>query len=122
MLRLIALIVFVCVGSAAYCQSAASHEPTSATDAEVRLHNTKKSRFHKATRARKSERIAEGVKDSKYKGEARATERHGKSIRRSRSTRKMNGEARVFRKHGTTPTNASTRKSKIKRSFGKDVE
>lgn len=138
MFRFFALILFVFLGSAAYAQLAQAHEPTSATDGEVKLHNTKKSRFHRSTKARKTERLSGPVKESKYKAEARpterhvkdskvkadarGTERHGKSIRRSRGSRKLNGESRVFRRHGATTTSSAERKSKVKRSLGKSAQ
>ena len=95
MLRLLTLVFFVTLASVAYAQSEMAHEPTSATDAEVRLHNTKKSRFSKASRERESERITAPARESKYKREIRATERHGKPLN---STYKA--EVRGTERHG----------------------
>ncbi|HEY0744223.1 MAG TPA: hypothetical protein VGD40_22305 [Chryseosolibacter sp.] len=120
MLRLLTLVFFVSIGSVAYSQQAASHEPTSATDGEVKLHNTKKSRFIRLSRARKSERVTEPAKDLRYRAEARETERHGRSFRKSRGAKKLNGEARVYRRHGATSVNASTRKAKARRALGRE--
>lgn len=140
MFRFFALILFVFFGPAAYSQVAQVHEPTSATDGGVKLHNTKKSRFTRTTKARKTERVSGPVKESKYKAEARpterhvkdsrtktrtearATERHGKSVKRSRGSRKLNGESRVFRRHGSSATSSAERRSKVKRSLGKSVQ
>jgi hypothetical protein len=139
MFRFFALILFVFLGSAAYSQVAQAHEPTSATDGGVKLHSRKKSKFTRTTKARKSERIGSAVKESKYKAEARpterhvkdsktkaraearGTERHGKSVRRSRGSRKLNGESRVFRRHGSSATSSAERRSKVKRTLGKSV-
>jgi hypothetical protein len=134
MFRFFALILLVFLGSAAYSQVAGTHEPTSATDGGVKLHNTKKSRFHRSTKARKTERISGPIKDSKYKAEARPTERYvknsrnkaeartsersGRSVKKSRGSRKLNGESRVFRRHGSTATSSAERRSKVKRSLG----
>lgn len=95
MLRLLALVFFVTLVSALNAQDVTAHEPTSATDSEVKLHNTKKSRFLKSSRERKSERITEPSKESKYKREIRATERHGKPLN---STYKA--EVRGTERHG----------------------
>jgi hypothetical protein len=116
MLRLFALALFLTIGSTAYSQTYSAPESTSATDGEVKLHNSKKSRFHKATRERKSERITEPgresskfqatrerkseritepVRSSKYKAQARATERHGGSAKNPRRS-----EARETERHG----------------------
>jgi hypothetical protein len=119
MLRLLTLVFFITITSTAYSQASAVHEPTSATDAEVKLHNGKKSRFHKSTRARQTERITDTKNDSKTRSEVRQTERHGKSVKRSRGTRRLDGEARVFRKHGHSASSTSTKKAKARRAVGK---
>ncbi|HEY0651859.1 MAG TPA: hypothetical protein VGD65_01985 [Chryseosolibacter sp.] len=140
MFRFFALILFVFLGSTVYSQAVQAHEPTSATDGGVKLHNTKKSRFTRTIKARKSERVTSPGKDSKYKAEvrsteryvkdskskaradARGTERHGKSFRKSRGSRKLNGESRVFRRHGATATSSAERRSKVKRALGKSSQ
>ncbi len=120
-IRAFLLVVFIAAGSAASAQLAQAHEPTSATDGDVKLHNTKKSRFMRSSRARKTERLGESVKDTRSAATVRETERHGKSIRKGRGTKKLNGEARVFKKHTSSATNTSTKKSKVRRSFGRDT-
>lgn len=130
MFRLTVLALFITIGSPAYSQTYAAPESTSATDGEVKLHTSKKSRFHKATRERKSERITEPVREStrfqasrerkserinepvrgtRYKAEVRSTERHGgsgKNIRRS--------EARQTERHGGS--GANTRRSEARQT------
>lgn len=122
MLKVFTLAVLFLGGINAYCQEGTSHEPTSATDSDVKLHNNKKSRFVRGGKARKTEREGSVIKDSKYVAEARSPERHGKSLRKSRGTRKLNGEARVFRKHGVSSSNKAARKMKVRRSFGRSTE
>jgi hypothetical protein len=122
MFRLLALVLLSFAGVSAFAQESMTHEPTSATDSEVRLHNTKKSKFMRSGKSRKTEQEGKSIKDAKYKSEARTNERHGKSVRRSRGTKRMNGEARVFKKHGVSASSKSTRKSKVKRSLGRSTE
>ena len=138
MLRFLTLLLFITIGSTAFGQTYSSPEATSATDGDVRIHNTKKSRFSKATRARKSERITEpakasrfqasserkserineAVKSSRYRAEAGGTERSGKSYRKSGGVKKLDGESRVFKKRSTSSSNQA-KKAKVRRSLGR---
>jgi hypothetical protein len=139
MLRFFALILFVFASVVSYSQAAQAHEPTSATDGGVKLHTTKKSRFLRSSKARKTERIGDAVKDSKYRAEARpteryvkssrsrseirGTERHGGEARKLRKGRKSSaGESKVFRKHGASSTSSLERKSKVRRSLGRSTQ
>jgi hypothetical protein len=108
MLRFFALILFVFMSAAGYSQ-VAQVEPTSATDGGVKLHTTKKSRFVRTSKARKTERNGDAVKDSKYKAEARPTERYVKNSKPKVEARpteryvknsKSSAEARGTERHG----------------------
>lgn len=134
MFRFFALILFVFLASAGYAQVAQVHEPTSATDGDVKLHRSKKSRFSRTSKARKNERLGTSANESKYKAEVRptesyvkdskskaqvkGTERHGKSFRKSNRSRRLSGESRVYRRHGSSAISSAERKSKVKRSLG----
>ena len=98
MLRLLTLVFFVILASAANAQSVTAHEPTSATDREVKLHNAKKSRFLRSSAERKSERITEPSRGSKYRREVRATERQGKPLNAT-----YRAEARETERHSGSP-------------------
>jgi hypothetical protein len=124
MLRALVVLIFISFAMNAAGQEGVTHEPTSATDGEVRLHNQKKPRVKKSSRSRSTDRQSPSARASKNnKSEVRnADERQGSSLRRSRGSRKMKGESRVYRKHATATTNESTRKAKVKRSLGKNTE
>lgn len=122
MFKFFALASFLLAGISAYGQEGITPEPTSATDSEVRLHTTKRSKFMRGGKSRSTERPGTSLKDTKYKSEARTSERHGKSIRRSRGTKRMNGEARVYRKHGASASNETARKMKVRRALGRSTE
>jgi hypothetical protein len=83
----------------------ASHEPTSATDGEVRIHDGKKPKSTFAAKSRKTRpREIEGQSfesAGKFKTEARHTERHGKPITRPRQRiRHRNWNmSKVFSRH-----------------------
>jgi hypothetical protein len=89
-IRNVLLIVFLAGGPLLYAQT--PHEPTSATDAEVKLHNGKRL---KKTGAR-----------------ARGTERQGESVqkqKRARSKQPVAKESRVFKRHNHFATKEKTR-------------
>ena len=78
-LRHALFVLFMITGPSSFAQ--ATHEPTSATDADVKLHNTKKIKKSAAAPTRVDERYGESVE------------------RRARSKRMSAKEARVFKRH-----------------------
>lgn len=113
-LKLVLAFALSVVSMAAVGQSS-SHEPTSATDGEVRIHDGKKTKsvFPRTSRRNRStERQGEAFESAgNFKTNVRHTDRHGKPITRPKQRiRHRNWNmARVFSRHNHVAKKESTR-------------
>ena len=107
-------IALTIVSLAAFGQSG-SHEPTSATDGEVRIHDGKKPKAVFGTKSRKTRPTETEGKSfetaGRFKTEVRRTERHGKPITRPKQRiRHRNWNmAKVFSRHQQSARKESPR-------------
>jgi hypothetical protein len=89
------------------------HEPTSATDGEVRIHKEKRSMFRSPARNKKraTEREGQSLQSSRFKPEIKDPHRHGKPIRKAktRSRHRNWNESKVFQKHAAATRREGSR-------------
>lgn len=91
-------------GSLAYGQVA--HEPTSATDSEIKVHKKRGGLF--STRAgskkkhRAREREGQALQSNRFKSQARSNENHGKPLRKNKvKNRHRVSDSRQYQRHAS---------------------
>jgi hypothetical protein len=107
-------------------QAQVGPEPTSATDGEVKIHNSRKVFLFRHHGARKSKRLQARVTErqgqslnQQKQSPSRPTERQGQSVRKqkqSASHHRSRREARVFKRHAHFAGKESTGKSRQRNS------
>jgi hypothetical protein len=88
------------------------HEPTSATDSEVKVNDKKKSGLFKrtATYKRPTEREGQSLQSNKFKPEMRAVERQGRPIRKKIKNRgRQRNESKIYQRHASAEQRATPR-------------